>query len=202
MVMKLDQAAKGYAESVQLVSGSTQIGRVAQTLHKQLNSVESQTPAPQGASANTFSDHSRSPRNRQINQLRQRIDQMAFDEPQPGNATQNPLQPQPAEKPDDVKQQPSLPELLQDLSGNVNIESVPDLGVLILRGKDEDVNALMKIIKELEKLSEGSRPDIHLLNLRHVNSAALADLLNGVYEDLVKLRAIQDRFKKSKSFLW
>jgi len=198
MVMKLDQAAKGYAESVQLVSGSTQIGRVAQTLHKQLNSVESQTPAPQGASANTFSDHSRSPRNRQINQLRQRIDQMAFDEPQPGNATQNPLQPQPAEKPDDVKQQPSLPELLQDLSGNVNIESVPDLGVLILRGKDEDVNALMKIIKELEKLSEGSRPDIHLLNLRHVNSAALADLLNGVYEDLVKLRAIQGQIQKIK----
>ncbi|MCA9021654.1 MAG: hypothetical protein KDA74_16005, partial [Planctomycetaceae bacterium] len=85
-----------------------------------------------------------------------------------------------------------------DLSGNVNIESVPDLGVLILRGKDEDVNALMKIIKELEKLSEGTRPDIHLLNLRHVNSTALAELLNGVYEDLVKLRAIQGQIQKIK----
>ncbi len=198
MVMKLDQSAKGYAESVQLVSGSSQIGRVAQTLHLQLNSGTSQIRNPQGIPVKTYSDNSLSPRSQQINQLRQRVDQIAFDEPQPEQANQNPLQPQPAEKPAEMKQQPSLPELLQDLSGNVNIESVPDLGVLILRGKDEDVNALMKIIKELEKLSEGTRPDIHLLNLRHVNSAALAELLNGVYEDLVKLRAIQGQIQKIK----
>ena len=57
----------------------------------------------------------------------------------------------------------------------------------------------MKIIKELEKLSEGTRPDIHLLNLRHVNSSALAELLNGVYEDLIELRAIQGQIQKIKS---
>ncbi|WP_339673074.1 secretin N-terminal domain-containing protein [uncultured Gimesia sp.] len=193
---KLDQAAKGFSQSIQLVTGSPQIGQVAQKLHKQNNS----TPAPaasQRLPVKTYSDNFVSPRDQQIDQLRQRVDQIAFQEQQPGSA-QNPQQPQPADKPAQVEQQRSLPELLQDLSGNVNIESVPDLGVLILRGKDEDVTALMKIIKELEKLSEGTRPDIHLLNLQHVNSTALAELLNGVYEDLVKLRAIQGQLQKIK----
>ena len=197
-VMTLDQSAKGLAESVQLVSGTSQIGRVARTLYRQLNSDTLQTHQPRGLSAKPYSGNLLSPRNQQINQLRQRVDQVGFDEPQQKNAPQNSLQPQPAEKSAETKKQPSLPELLQDLSGKVNIESVPDLGVLILRGKDEDVNALMKIIKELEKLSEGTRPDIHLLNLRHVNSSALAELLNGVYEDLVELRAIQGQIQKIK----
>ncbi|MDF1743675.1 MAG: secretin N-terminal domain-containing protein [Gimesia sp.] len=197
-VMKLDQSAKSSADSVQLVSGTSQIGRVARTLYRQLNSDTLQTRKPQSLSARPSSDNLLSPRNQQINQLRQRVDQVGFDEPQQEKATQKPLGPQPAEKPAEAKDQLSLPELLQDLSGKVNIESVPDLGVLILRGKDEDVDALMKIIKELEKLSEGTRPDIHLLNLRHVNSSALAELLNGVYEDLIELRAIQGQIQKIK----
>ncbi|MCA9004131.1 MAG: hypothetical protein KDA70_02570 [Planctomycetaceae bacterium] len=194
---RLDQAAKGFSQSIQLVTGSPQIGQVAQKLHQQTNAATASTAAPQRLPVNTYSDNFVSPRDQQINQLRQRVDQIAFQQEQP-EAAQNPQQPQPADKPAEVGKQRSLPELLQDLSGNVNIESVPDLGVLILRGKDEDVNALMKIIKELEKLSEGTRPDIHLLNLRHVNSTALAELLNGVYEDLVKLRAIQGQIQKIK----
>ncbi len=195
--LKLDQAAKGFSQSIQLVIGSPQIGQVAQKLHQQTNASTASSTAPHRLPVNTYSDNIVSPRDQQINQLRQRVDQISFQEQQPG-AAQNPQQPQPADKPAEVEKQRSLPELLQDLSGNVNIESVPDLGVLILRGKDEDVNALMKIIKELEKLSEGTRPDIHLLNLRHVNSTALAELLNGVYEDLVTLRAIQGQIQKIK----
>ncbi|MCA9015897.1 MAG: hypothetical protein KDA77_11250, partial [Planctomycetaceae bacterium] len=197
-VLKLDQAAKGKVESIQLVTGSPQIGQVAQALHKQTTAATSRTGTPQGLPVKTYSDSLLPSRNLQIDRLRQLVDQIDFEDAQPETAGQNPQQPQPAEKPAEGVKQPSLPELLQDLSGNVNIESVPDLGVLILRGKDEDVNALMKIIKELEKLSEGTRPDIHLLNLRHVNSTALADLLNGVYEDLVKLRAIQGQIQKIK----
>ncbi|WP_417384602.1 secretin N-terminal domain-containing protein [Gimesia sp.] len=194
---RLDQAAKGFSQSIQLVTGSPQIGQVAQKLHQQTNAATAASAAPQRLPVKTYSDNFVSPRDQQINQLRQRVDQIAFQQEQP-EAAQNPQQPQPADKPAEGGNQRSLPELLQDLSGNVNIESVPDLGVLILRGKDEDVNALMKIIKELEKLSEGTRPDIHLLNLRHVNSTALAELLNGVYEDLVKLRAIQGQIQKIK----
>lgn len=197
-VMRLDQAAKGYAESIKLVSGSRQIGRVAQSLHAQLNSETSRTRVPQGLPAKLYSENSGLPRNQRINQLRQQIDQLAYDEAQSEKTKQSPQQLGPASKPGEAEKQQSLPELLQDLRGNVNIESVPDLGVLILRGKDEDVEALMKIIKELEKLSEGTRPDIHLLNLRHVNSTALAELLNGVYEELINLRAIQGQIQKIK----
>lgn len=196
-VLKLDRSANGYAESIQLVTGSPQIGRVAQTLHQQTQ-VASTAAATRNRPAKGYVDQLGSPREQRIDQLRERIDQMSFDEAQPQNPNAPQVPPQQAEKPESMAPKPSLPELLQDLSGNVNIESVPDLGVLILRGKDEDVNALMKIIKELEKLSEGTRPDIHLLNLRNVNSAALAELLNGVYEDLVKLRAIQGQEQKIK----
>lgn len=193
--LKLDQSSRGYAESVQLVTGSPQVGRVAQALHQQTQKSAMRPGASQRLPVKTYSDRLQSPRNQQIDRLRNQIDQISYDDPQ---QNPEPAKPQPAEKPEMKDQQPSLPELLQDLSGNVNIESVPDLGVLILRGKDEDVEALMKIIKQLEKLSEGTRPDIHLLNLRHVNSAALAELLNGVYEDLVKLRAIQGQEQKIK----
>lgn len=197
-VLKLDRSANGYAESVQLVIGSPQVGRVAQALHQQTQSASGTAASPRKQPVKTLSGNPVSRRDQQIDRLRQRIDQVSFDEAQPQNPVAKPAQPEPAQKPENAAPKPSLPELLQDLSGDVNIESVPDLGVLILRGKDEDVNALMKIIKELEKLSEGSRPDIHLLNLRHVNSTALAELLNGVYEDLVKLRAIQGQEQKIK----
>ncbi|QDU08310.1 secretin N-terminal domain-containing protein [Gimesia aquarii] len=197
-VMRLDQAAKGYAESIQLVSGTMKIGRVAQTLHEQLKASTVKTGSHLSLSQNSAPKTPPHLRNRSFNQLRQRIDQISFDEKQPENTSQDPVPPGPAEKPDQAQKQQALPELLQDLKGNVNIESVPDLGVLILRGKDEDVEALMKIIKELEELSAGTRPDIHLLNLRHVNSTALADLLNGVYEELVNLRAIQGQTQKIK----
>ncbi|QDT95462.1 secretin N-terminal domain-containing protein [Gimesia aquarii] len=197
-VMRLDQAAKGYAESIQLVSGTMKIGKVAQALHEQLKSSTVKTRSHLSLSQNSASKIPPHLRNRRVNQLRQRIDQISFDEKQLENTNQNPVPPGPAEKLDQAQKQQSLPELLQDLKGNVNIESVPDLGVLILRGKDEDVEALMKIIKELEELSAGTRPDIHLLNLRHVNSTALADLLNGVYEELVNLRAIQGQTQKIK----
>ncbi len=196
--MKLDRSAKNSVESVQLVSGSKQAGRVAQTLHKQMNSTTTEPGRPRSLAVKSRANHLHSPRNQQIDQLRQRVDQLAFDDSQPVKTPQNSPESKPVEKPVEAEKQRSLPELLQDLNGKVNIESVPDLGVLILRGKDEDVEALMKIIKELEQLSEGTRPDIHLLNLRHVNSAALAELLNGVYEELVKLRDIQGQIQKIK----
>lgn len=197
-VMKLDQAASGKVESIQLVIGSAQIGQVAQALHKQTSAAGNPQSSRQNLPVHSFSNRRFPSRNSQIDRMRQRVEHVNFDEAQPANPNQAPQQPQGAPMQADGNASPSLPDLLQDLSGNVNIESVPDLGVLILRGKDEDVNALMKIIKELEKLSEGTRPDIHLLNLRHVNSTALADLLNGVYEDLVKLRAIQGQIQKIK----
>jgi hypothetical protein len=59
---------------------------------------------------------------------------------------------------------------------------------LILRGNPKDVDQVMKVIREIEKLSQGSVPDIRVHALKHVNSDSFAALLNSVYERLTTMR--------------
>ncbi len=109
---------------------------------------------------------------------------------QPGNEAPG----EPPQRPN-----PALPGPLGDVLGNlkaeVNIEAIGDLGVIILKGNEKDVEQVMKVIRELEKLSETTAPQVHLLNLRHVNSNALAELLTSVFEKLTKFpgKATQPR---------
>lgn len=88
-----------------------------------------------------------------------------------------------------------LSDVIGSLKGEVTIESFEDLGALILKGAAEDVDQVMEVIKQLEKLSEATAPRVHLLNLSHVDSRALAELLSSVYESLTKFpgRATQPR---------
>ena len=72
----------------------------------------------------------------------------------------------------------SLPELIGNLRGDVTVESLPDLDLLILTGNEKDVEAVMNVIRLIEELAVGSAPEIHLLNLRYVDSESLAALLN------------------------
>ncbi len=81
---------------------------------------------------------------------------------------------------------PSLGDSIGSLKGEVTIESVDDLGVLILRGNEKDVEQVMKVIKELEKLSEATSPQVHLLYLKNVDAESLAELLTTVYDRLTK----------------
>ncbi|MDB5384689.1 MAG: type and secretion system protein, partial [Planctomycetaceae bacterium] len=73
---------------------------------------------------------------------------------------------------------------LGTLRGDVRIETLPDLGVMILTGNEKDVERVKAIIQEIEKLSAGATPDVHLLLLKNTNSEALAELLSQVYERL------------------
>jgi type II secretion system protein D len=84
--------------------------------------------------------------------------------------------------------QPNLSELIKGLKGEVTVESVPELGILILRGNPTDVDAVMKVIREVERLSAGAAPTITILPLQYVNSESFAKLLNSVYQDLHGLR--------------
>jgi len=73
---------------------------------------------------------------------------------------------------------------MEGLKGDVSIESMSDLGVLILKGSQRDVDSVMKIIREIEKMSLGATPNVELVMLQHVNSESLSRLLNNVYEKL------------------
>jgi len=90
---------------------------------------------------------------------------------------------------------PNLTDVVGDLKGQVVIESFEDLGALILKGSADDVEKVMDVISQLEKLSALTAPQVHVLYLEHVDSRALSDLLTSVFERLTKFpgRATQPR---------
>ena len=81
-----------------------------------------------------------------------------------------------------------LPDLVGGIRGNVDVEAMDELGVLILKGNTSDVDAVMEIIRQIELLSARSAPDIHLRLLENVDSVALAELLTEVYDELNQAR--------------
>ncbi len=81
-----------------------------------------------------------------------------------------------------------LPALLGNLKGDVSIEALNDLDLLILRGNEKDVEAVMQVIRAVEQMAVGSMPEIHLLKLQFVDSQSLSQLLNDVYARMTELR--------------
>ena len=77
-------------------------------------------------------------------------------------------------------------ETLGNFKGEVNIEVIDDLNVMIIRGNQRDVDQIMKVIKQIEQLSEATAPEVHLIHLKNVDSESLAELLTSVYEKLTK----------------
>lgn len=81
-----------------------------------------------------------------------------------------------------------LPALLGNLKGDVAIEALNDLDLLILRGNEKDVEAVMQVIRAIEQMAIGSLPEVHLLRLRFVDSQSMSQLLNDVYTRMTELR--------------
>lgn len=170
LATQFDQFTLGDAEGFRIVDADQSRQSVANRV-KQLIRVSKQwsfaQPAPNGG-----------------------IQQIAFqDEPEPAlpsrNGTEN-GQMQPGTVIPGADGQ--LPSIIGGLKGDVQVEALPDLDLLILRGNEEDVEAVMKVIRTIEQMAIGSTPEIHLLMLQHVNSESLAELLNDVYEQLGEAR--------------
>jgi len=129
----------------------------------------------------------------QIHQLVSLADENA---PIPGRpAGQPPVQGNPAD-PAASGDDPAI-----NLRGEVNVQAMQDLGILILKGNEADVQKVAEIIARLEKMSVGSLPSIHLLELHNVDSEALAILLTSVYEQLTELRQRGGENRKTAAFI-
>ncbi|MSR59543.1 MAG: hypothetical protein EXS05_18190 [Planctomycetaceae bacterium] len=97
--------------------------------------------------------------------------------PLPGKA----MQPaQPGQNENDVEEEP----LTGTLKGEVTVEAIPDLGIMVVIGNEKDVETVMAVIRQIERLSVGITPEVELVLLNHVSSDALASLLTSVYERL------------------
>ena len=88
-----------------------------------------------------------------------------------------------------------------NLRGEVNIQAMQDLGLLMLKGNEADVEKVEEIIRRLEKMSIGSLPAIHVLTLSNIDSEAFATLLTSVYEQLTELRQRGGTARKTAAFI-
>lgn len=78
-----------------------------------------------------------------------------------------------------------LRQRLRQLGTELEVEILPDLDVIILRGNKRDVREMTRILKEIERLSAETEPSIEVYPLKHVRGDSLATLLEKVNPDLV-----------------
>jgi len=72
--------------------------------------------------------------------------------------------------------------------GDTQIQFVPELGTIIIRGAKRDVERVMDVIKQIEEQSKITKPDIDVVDLKHADANAVAELLQQLYEDVLSAR--------------
>lgn len=82
-------------------------------------------------------------------------------------------------------QEDAIDPRLRQLGDRVQIETLPDLDVIILRGRDPDVDEVARIIAEIERLSAETVPVIEFYQLQHANCMSMAVILDMVAVDLI-----------------
>lgn len=88
---------------------------------------------------------------------------------------------------DPLPARPAQARVAEDESilGPVQIEFVEGLDVIVLRGDQEDVDRVTKIIDQIESLSSQTTPEIKVLRLEHIDADSLARLLTSVYDQVL-----------------
>ncbi|MEX0714406.1 MAG: secretin N-terminal domain-containing protein [Pirellulales bacterium] len=85
-----------------------------------------------------------------------------------------------------------VPDQLTDedaaVLGQVQIEYLEGLDAIIIRGNRRDVERVLQIIDDIERLSVETEPVIEVYTLRHVDSQAMADLIRPLYDDFLAPR--------------
>jgi len=79
---------------------------------------------------------------------------------------------------------PGMQQSLRALGADVEVEVLPDLDVLILRGREQDVQELAKIIEELERISAETQPSIEVVPLKNAGSEQLMTIAAKVADSL------------------
>ncbi|MFN5915455.1 MAG: secretin N-terminal domain-containing protein, partial [Planctomycetota bacterium] len=70
----------------------------------------------------------------------------------------------------------------------VQIERLPELEAVILRGRDPQLTDLSEIITRLDDASRESKPTIEVVPLQHVNSQSMSELIEDVQEKFIGTR--------------
>jgi general secretion pathway protein D len=86
-------------------------------------------------------------------------------------------------------QQPEQPgDVAGGIIGDTQIQFVPELGIIIVRGPRRDAQRVLEVIRQIEAQSALTQPEVEVYPLRHLNSAAAAALLTQLYTDVLAAR--------------
>ncbi len=177
LIAKLDVVSNVADSRTRLVSTKRDARQVANTLTSAVRQL-AQAAAESGDVAETPAKPKTKPKK----------NTKKLTDSKPGVAT-NPVAPD-ATKPDGemdaADDKSKTPGFGGPLKADVSIEELGD--VLIIRGNEQDVQVVEKLIAEIEKMLAGSVPDVHVVPLEHVDSESLAELLSTVYERLNRSR--------------
>ncbi len=101
------------------------------------------------------------------------------------------FQPPGAETPDSAGEEESAEGSRLPMDGlpqpgpDVEYEVLPDLDVIILRGRESDVDDVTRMIEEIERISAETVPEIEIYFLKHVQGSAISEIVMGVSLDLL-----------------
>jgi type II secretion system protein D len=104
------------------------------------------------------------------------------------------LPPAPGAPPPAVEPRPAAPaeqgalRRIREMGLDVEIETLPELDAIIIRGRKRDVDEVKRIIQEIERLSTETEPAIDVYPLRYVEGQALAELIRQVQADVLTSR--------------
>ena len=74
---------------------------------------------------------------------------------------------------------------LEQLGSDVEIETLADLDVIILKGRGPELDEIAALIEELERLSEETEPVIEIYPLKHVRGESIEQIVRQVQQDLI-----------------
>ena len=74
---------------------------------------------------------------------------------------------------------------LREMGTAVDVEALSDLDVMILRGSERDVNELVRIIQEIERISAESVPQVEVVPLQYASSEAVAKIITQISAELL-----------------
>ncbi len=94
--------------------------------------------------------------------------------------------PGPGEQP--AAEGPRAPRGDSGLIGPVQVELLDGLDVLVIRGHRRDVEQVMAVIEQIERLSAVTEPVIEVYPLKHVDCEAVAEIVQQIYADLFEPR--------------
>lgn len=181
----MDRETNAFQSPIRLMAADDATSQLAQQLNPQLKRIAREAVKEKSQSANRQNANQRAgalPPNWAFAQAQANQPNPNQPQPQP-----NPNQPPQGTQVVPVQPQGGLQAVIANFRGDVQIQAIPELGIMILKGNQADVDALIAIIKQIQEQTKGVTPDVDVLLLENLNSTALAELLRSVYEQLATI---------------